>query len=145
MKVPLACVKCENCGKDVLIFHKKRLEQKHIFCSKSCFNEYTKRQGLNCICPVCGKKFHVKPSVKSNNQGNCCSTKCMGEYRSKIYKGKNNPNYNNRYDDNPLNKGYRIKHCGYYWVLVPNHPFAYWNGRIREPIVTGKQIGRAHV
>lgn len=139
MRVPLARVKCENCGKEVLIFHKKRLEAKHTFCSTKCFGEYTKRQGLNCICPVCGKKFHVKPSDKSKKQKNCCSTRCMGEYRSRIYKGKNNPNYNNRNANSPLNKGYRIIHCGYYWVLAPNHPFACMNGRIREHRLIAEQ------
>ena len=40
---------------------------------------------------------------------------------------------------NPLNKGYRIIHCGYYWVLAPNHPFACHNGRIREHRLIAEQ------
>lgn len=63
----------------------------------------------------------------------------MGEYRSRIYKGKNNPNYNNRNANSPLNKGYRIIHCGYYWGLAPNHPFACMNGRIREHRLIAEQ------
>jgi hypothetical protein len=51
----------------------------------------------------------------------------------------NNPNYNNRNAKNPLNKGYRIIHCGYYWVLAPNHPFACHNGRIREHRLIAEQ------
>ncbi len=97
-----------------------------------CLSEFRRKQNLNCICPVCGKSFHVSPYRISNKHGNCCSYECMGEYRKIIYKGENNPNYNNRGDSNPLFAGDRIKHCGYYWLYRPDHPFCVERGRVRE-------------
>lgn len=124
--------KCANCGNDVIIRHKDRMERERVFCSQSCFNSFKKDQNLNCVCVVCGKKFHSKPShlKRYNKQGNCCSKKCRAIYLKGIYAGENNPNYNNRGDKNPMFKDEFI-HCGYRWVYEPNHPFAI-NGRVRE-------------
>lgn len=124
--------KCANCGNDVIIRHKDRMERERVFCSQSCFNSFKKDQNLNCVCVVCGKKFHSRPShlKRYNKQGNCCSKKCRAIYLKSIYAGENNPNYNNRGNKNPMFKDEFI-HCGYRWVYEPNHPFAI-NGRVRE-------------
>lgn len=124
--------KCANCGNDVIIRHKDRMEREKVFCSQSCFNSFKKDQNLNYVCVVCGKKFHRRPShlKRYNKQGNCCSKKCRAIYLKSIYAGENNPNYNNRGDKNPMFKDEFI-HCGYRWVYEPNHPFAI-NGRVRE-------------
>lgn len=125
--------KCDNCHKDVEIRHSKRVSQKNIFCSMKCLGEYVKNKNLNCVCPVCGKKFHRKPSAinKHNKHELCCSRDCFSKYRSIKYLGKSNPNYNNCGDKNPLFNDDFI-HCGYRWVYVPAHPFAVSGGRVRE-------------
>ena len=125
--------KCTFCGKQVDIYHKKRLEAKNTFCSKECFGAYTKSQHLNCICPICGTKFKRSEShlKRYNSHECCCSKKCLAIYRSDKYKGENNPNYNNRGDKSPLFKEDFI-HCGYRWGYVPEHPFAVAGGRVRE-------------
>jgi hypothetical protein len=131
--------KCANCGNDVIIRHKDRMERERVFCSQSCFNSFKKDQNLNCVCVVCGKKFHSKPShlKRYNKQGNCCSKKCRATYLKSIYAGKNNPNYNNRGNKNPMFKDEFI-HCGYRWIYEPNHPFAI-NGRVREHRIIAEQ------
>lgn len=141
MKV-LATRECASCGSIVQIFHKRRLELQNIFCNQECFNEYKVKMGKNCTCPVCGKKFHAKPyAIAKSKTKLCCSRKCMGEYREIIYKGENNPNYNNTGNKNPLFTGYRTKHCGYYWLYIPDHPFACesYNKRIREHRVVAEK------
>lgn len=136
------CVrKCDNCHKDVEVRNKKRASQKNIFCSMKCLGEYVKNKNLNCICPVCGKKFHRKPcEIKQHDKHElCCSRECMSKYRSIKYLGKNNPNYNNRGDVSPLFNGDVLIHGGYNWLYLPEHPFAVEGGRIREHRVVAEK------
>lgn len=133
---------CDICHKEVEIKHKKRLIQKNIFCSKKCMGEYIKNKNLNCVCPICNKKFHRKPShIKRYDKHElCCSEECLAEYRSIKYLGDANPNYNNRGDKNPMFKENFI-HCGYRWLYVPGHPFAVEGDRVREHrIIAGKYL-----
>ncbi|WP_195618562.1 hypothetical protein [Clostridium paraputrificum] len=47
-------------------------------------------------CCNCGKEFYtMESSYRKKKYGSCCSKECLGEFRSKINKGKNNPNWNN--------------------------------------------------
>ena len=133
MRKPLGVRQCANCGADIEIFHKKRMLQDTVCCSIACANEYKKKKGLNCVCCVCGKKFHLKPyqARKYGKHEHCCSYECLGKYRSKIYAGSNNPNYGNRGMSNPMCKGERTLHMGYWNLLIPNHPFSS-SGRVRE-------------
>ena len=94
-------------------------------CSTQCASQYKKSMGLNCTCDFCGKKFHKKPSHFTKY--NYCSTECLGRHRQIIYQGENNPNAFCR-----IHKYNRIKHCGYYWLYIPDHPFASSKGYIRE-------------
>ena len=69
------CVKiCDNCGKDVEIYHKERLDRDHVFCSKECEGEFKRNQTEpNAICEVCGKPMHVKPSyLLKSKTGKLC-------------------------------------------------------------------------
>lgn len=129
---PIVIKNCAYCGKDVEIYHKKRLELKNVFCSRECLAKYRKSLNLNMVCPVCGTRFHLKGSRISKIHDNCCSYKCMGEYRKTKYFGEGNPNYGNTGTNNPLFSGDRILHCGYYWVYAPDHPFCVDGGRIGE-------------
>lgn len=113
-----AIKKCDNCGKDVEICHKERLNRKNFFCSKKCEGEYRRKQRgddwYNCTCPICGKQFHLKPSeLKKAKHQPVCSYKCLAEYRKTIYLGENNPNY----DHHTLQKykvgDTKVSHYGY--------------------------------
>ena len=132
---PYAIVKCENCGKEFEIYHKQRLKAKHHFCSRKCHSEFKIQQGLNYTCPICGKKIHVKPShLKKAKMPIVCSRICLAKLRSKLYLGTQNPNFGNRGNKNPLFVGNRRIHCGYWWVYMPDHPFAVPDAgmRVRE-------------
>lgn len=90
----LKIIKCENCGCDTKIFHRQRLKAKHNFCSKKCAGEWTNKQNLNCTCPICGKKFHVKQSrLAKMKLLACCSRECNKKYRSLYMTGKGNHQY----------------------------------------------------
>lgn len=44
-KGKLICIKqCSNCGKDVEIRHKERVNRKNIFCCKQCEIEFNKKK-----------------------------------------------------------------------------------------------------
>ena len=67
----LICIKqCCNCGVDVEIHHKKRLLNKHIFCSRKCEAEFRRRETeekhkeLFVQCFYCGKMFYMKSHSK---------------------------------------------------------------------------------
>ena len=131
-----SCVRiCDNCGKDVIVRHKKRLKHSHIFCNRKCESEYRINHNPNYIpCVVCGKLHYVKPYMRKEIvYGSCCSYECLGIYRQKIYQGENNPNYNNRGSKNPLWKGdTKMSSYGYILRKLPNHPFANGDGHIFE-------------
>lgn len=135
---PLAIKKCANCGKEFPIYHKKRLDKEYVTCSRKCMGEmFQKRKFIehpeNIItCPVCNKQFYIKPSEKSDAIGNCCSYECSYKLRSIKYSGEGNHQYGLKGELNASFKGERVLHCGYYWVHMPEHPFAVQNGRVRE-------------
>lgn len=137
MATLLGIRKCDNCGQDVEIYHKERLDRKNIFCSKKCESEYKRSENINYTCVVCGKLIHKKPSqiTKSKTGQLCCSTKCMGELRKTMYLGEDNPNYGNRGELNPnyLGREERINVQGYRLIrLHEYHPFAIDDDWIRE-------------
>ena len=43
---------CANCGKDVYIYHRKRLNIPNVCCSTKCSGEFRKASNLNCTCPM---------------------------------------------------------------------------------------------
>ena len=75
---------CANCGKDVYIYHRKRLNIPNVCCSTKCSGEFRKASNLNCTCPICGKKFHVSAKyLEDSIHEPCCSYECSGH----IHKG----------------------------------------------------------
>lgn len=120
----IICIKkCDNCGKDIEIRHKKRLDYKNIFCCKKCEGEFRKAQTLNnAICPICGKEFHVKP--RALNGHNCCSVKCLSIWRKSNFSGKNNHQYGLKGSKNSSWKSdIKITNYGYIKIRVLDHPF----------------------
>ena len=106
-----------------------------MFCSRNCQAEWTKRQHLNMVCPVCGKRFHLKPYHinRYNKHEHCCSRECLAKYRSEVYDGESNPNYGNRGSKNPLWKSdAKVSVYGYMLRRMPDHPFANCDGFVFE-------------
>ena len=86
--------KCSNCGKDVEIKHKKRLEAINTFCCKECESKYKKKQVVyNCKCSFCNKKIHVKPNLLEKYKTHFCSKECFSKYKKDYFKGENNHQY----------------------------------------------------
>ena len=137
MEKPVVKITCENCGKEAQIYTRKQLSAKHHFCSKKCFGEWQKRQNLNCICPICGQKFHLKPSaLKKLKLKACCSKECNRKYRSLYMSGSGNHQYGLKGDKNASFKGQEIvrKNNHQYDIMVyqPEHPYANKNGRVKK-------------
>lgn len=133
--------KCDNCGADIEIRHKKRMTQKNIFCCKSCEGEYRRNSSeLNAECFVCGKKFHRKPSHLINVKHPVCSMECHSILNSMMYQGVNTPNYDNRGSKNPLWKSdEKISYYGYRLIRCLEHPFANCDGFVFEHRLVAEQ------
>ena len=125
MKKPICVRKCCNCNKDVEIFHRKRAERNLVFCCEKCKGEYRKKHRiLNAVCPICGKRFHIKPNKLKDGLVHCCSMDCSKELRRINMSGEKNHQYGLR---GPLNDsfrgGRRINSGGYIIVYAPGNPF----------------------
>lgn len=134
--------KCDNCGIDVEIAQKERLNHKNIFCCKKCEGEFRRKNNPNWIpCLVCGKPHYVKPrDQKKITQGSCCSRECLGILRSQIYHGENNPNFGNKGRKNPIWKSdTRISQYGYILVRREDHPFKNCDGFVFEHRLVAEQ------
>jgi dUTP pyrophosphatase len=83
---------CDCCGKEIDIFHKKRMTADNICCSYEC-SGLLKSKEPNTRCAVCKKPIHIKPrALKKNKNGICCSDECGNIHRSLFSTGENNPN-----------------------------------------------------
>lgn len=127
----IICVKkCSNCGKDIEIKYKQRLERKNIFCCKECELEYKKREResktgyYNCECPICHKKFHLKPYQKNKYKTHYCSRKCFAIAKIDIMSGKNNHQYGLK---GKLNASWKsdkkLTNYGYIKIRCLDHPY----------------------
>lgn len=127
----LICIKkCSNCGKEVEIRHKNRLNNKHIYCSKECEIEFKKKalenqKGyLNCECPICHKKFHLKPCSLGKSETHYCSRECHRLAKKQYMKGEKNHQYGLKGAKNSSWKSdKKITSYGYVKIRVLDHPF----------------------
>lgn len=126
----IICVKqCSNCNKEVEIRHKDRLKRKNIFCSKNCENNYKrshKKEGyLNCECPICKEKFHLKPYQLNNGSHNhYCSIECHRIAKKEYMKGNKNHQYGLKGSKNATWKSdKKVTNYGYIKVRCLNHPY----------------------
>ena len=89
---------------------------------------------LNCVCPICGVKFHLKPSVIKKYKNNYCSKECHRIAKMDYMKGEKNHQYGLKGEKNASwgGKTRRFSGCGYIEVYVPEHPFANKYGWILE-------------
>lgn len=80
---------------------------------------------LNMTCPVCGKKFHLKPYAVKRSKTHYCSKSCQNEARKEYMKGQGNHQYGLRGELNDSWKGGRnLTQYGYIEVQCIGHPFA---------------------
>lgn len=123
-KEPLGIRKCAVCGKEIKVYHKIRLEKDSICCSINCMGISYKSKDLNCECPICHKKFHVKESRKNKCKNNYCSRDCFRLAKMEYMKGEGNHQYGLKGDLNSSwKKDKRITNYGYNKIRVLDHPF----------------------
>ncbi len=92
-----------------------------------------KNEYLNCECPICGKKFHLKPYRIKRCKINYCSKKCFYEHKKIRCKGAGNHQYGLKGDKNKSWKGgRRVTSCGYIMVYDESHPFRDKRGYVFE-------------
>lgn len=88
---------------------------------------------LNCICPECGKMFHLKSSQANDGGTHCCSMGCANELRKKTMSGSNNHQFGLL---GSLNaswiRDYKITNYGYKKIRKPDHPFKDTDGFVFE-------------
>ena len=127
---------CKICGCEFEVPHWREKTAK--YCSIKC-----QRQSLhaknNCVCPTCGKAFHMKLShlkKYGHSFGNYCSRRCLNEARKELFKGERNHQYGLKGTINSsfggkviLQKNHRLVER---MVHCPNHPFCNKNGRVKE-------------
>ena len=79
---------------------------------------------LNCTCPVCGKRFHLKPSRIKICKNNYCSKACHNKAKEEYCKGKNNHQYGLK---GKLNASWKrdkkVSRYGYIQIRCPDHPY----------------------
>lgn len=121
---PYAIRQCTECGKDIEIYHKKRLETEKIFCSRECNSIYVKKIHLNTICPICGIKFYRKPYAKNKYKNTYCSKECHRKAKTEYMKGEKNHQYGLKGNLNSSWKSdKKVSYYGYILVRCLDHPF----------------------
>lgn len=136
----ILCIReCSNCGKEIEIRHKKRVESENVFCSQKCSNDFRKKNReknenyFNCICPICNKKFHVKPYVLAKYKNHYCSLECHKLAKKEYMKGKKNHQYGLKGSKNSSWKSdKKVTNYGYIKVRCLEHPFKDCDGFVFE-------------
>ena len=77
----------------------------------------------NMTCPMCGKKFHLKPYSVKRSDTHYCSKSCFYKSKSETFSGINNHQYGLKGNLNPTWSGGRTKKHGYWHIQVHGHPF----------------------
>lgn len=79
---------------------------------------------LNMTCPICGKKYHLKPYAVKRNKMHFCSKECHNKAKQSYFSGSGNHQYGLKGDKNPTWNGGHKVHLGYIWTYSPEHPFS---------------------
>lgn len=89
---------------------------------------------LNCVCPICGTKFHKKPSAIKKCKNSYCSKECHRIAKMDYMSGDKNHQYGLKGEKNASWGGQirKMTTYGYISVYVPEHPFADKDGRVLE-------------
>ena len=131
-------VTCAECGKKEYVNPCRA--KNYLCCSVECLGKYNSKRyfkGEEHICPICGKKFKVKP-FRANRIKTiiCCSKDCASKLKETTYLGENNHQFGLKGHLNASFKGLKTKkynnHLEDVWVYSPDHPEANKDGRITE-------------
>lgn len=138
--------KCDNCGREVEIYHKERLTRKNIFCCKKCEGEYKHKENIRLHpenifkCEICGKLVYRKKKVQNINKHITCSYECANKLKSIIYKGEGNHQYGLKGSLNASWKSdIKLTNYGYRKIRVLNHPFKDCDGFVHEHRLVAEQ------
>ena len=78
----------------------------------------------NCVCPICGKAFHLKPFAVKRFKKHYCSKKCHNIAKKEYMAGEKNHQYGLKGQKNASwQSDTRLSHYGYIMVRQPTHPF----------------------
>ena len=92
------------------------------------FHNGNEETWLNMTCPICGKRFHIKPYAMKKSKRHWCSKECHNQAKKEYFSGVGNHQYGLRGKDNPTwNGGRRLTHYGYWLVQCIGHPFGVGN------------------
>ena len=84
-------------GENNPLYRKERLDIKG--------KNHPKYNRIKCKCDYCNKEI-IKPKYNyDKSEHHFCNVECMSKYHSKVYKGKNNPNYNPNITNEEREKG----------------------------------------
>ena len=78
---------------------------------------------LNMTCPICGKKFHLKPYAANKGKTHYCSVACRAIAQKEYCVGEGNSQYGKTGERSSKWNGGRRRWCGYWMVQCPGHPF----------------------
>lgn len=124
---------CKNCGVEINIYHKKRIEAKNVFCSRKCCYEYKENENKNCVCPICNKKFHSKKSHIDKCKNVYCSRECFKIAKTEYMKGKGNHQFGLKGSLNASWKSDKIiSTYNYVQIRKMDHPFKDKRGFVFE-------------
>ena len=121
---------CLNCGIEFQVPHWRKSAK---YCCPACRQDALKAKP-NCVCEICGKEFHIKPSQLNKAKHHCCSITCLNKLKETLYSGKGNHQYGLKGKLNASFKGEEIvkKNNNSIDVRVydPSHPYADKDGRV---------------
>lgn len=121
---------CPICGEEFQVPVYRKTAK---YCSTKC-QKISLQAKPNCICEVCGKEFHLKPSQLNKYKHHCCSRQCSDKLKSVLYKGQGNHQWGMKGPLNASFKGIEIEDVNNNLIDVkvydPEHPYADKNGRV---------------
>lgn len=108
---------CEHCHQVFGVPSTHTGLTKQRFCSRTCFNEFKRKQTPPCTCKNCGKQFQTLPSKKARMY---CSPECYIDYKKThrpyhLFKGEANLYGLNWFDQREIRRkldNYECQNCG---------------------------------
>lgn len=124
---------CLICGKEFEVIPCRKDTAK--YCSTECQSKALHGKP-NCVCEVCGKEYHCKPSQIKRYKHHTCSRECIAELKKKLYCGEGNHQFGLK---GKLNSSYKGKELARknnniidIWVYSPEHPHCDKYGRVTK-------------
>lgn len=131
-------VVCAECGKEEYVNPCRA--KTYVCCSVDCLSKYNSKRyskKIPCVCPICNKKFELKPySFNRVNTIPCCSKECADKLKETTYLGANNHQFGLKGHLNSSFKGNFIVHKNNHledvFIYKPDRPDSNRDGRITE-------------